>query len=44
MRNGTLVLNVTHGKEMEVEYEKTEIKDKTNEYQTAVSCQSVFFN
>jgi hypothetical protein len=32
MRNGTLVLNVTHGKEMEVEYEKTEIIDKINSF------------
>ena len=30
MRNGTLVLNVIHGKEMEVEYEKNEIIDKLN--------------
>ena len=30
MKNGTLVLNVIHGKEMEVEYEKTEIIDKIN--------------
>ena len=30
MRDGTLVLNVIHGKEMEVEYEKTEIIDKIN--------------
>ena len=28
MRDGTLVLNVIHGKEMEVEYEKNEIIDK----------------
>jgi len=32
MKNGTLVLNVTHGKEMEVEYEKTEIIDKINSF------------
>ena len=32
MRNGTLVLNVIHGKEMEVEYEKTEILDKINSF------------
>jgi hypothetical protein len=32
MKNGTLVLNVFHGKEMEVEYEKTEIKDKINSF------------
>ena len=30
MRNGTLVLNVIHGKEMEVEYEKKKIMDKIN--------------
>ena len=30
MRDGTLVLNVVHGKEMEVEYEKNEIMDKIN--------------
>ena len=32
MRNGTLVLNVLHGKEMEVEYEKNDIKDKINSF------------
>ena len=32
MRDGTLVLNVIHGKEMEVEYEKTEIIDKLNSF------------
>jgi hypothetical protein len=32
MSNGTLVLNVIHGKEMEVEYEKTEIIDKINSF------------
>ena len=32
MRDGTLVLNVIHGKEMEVEYEKTEIIDKINSF------------
>ena len=32
MRDGTLVLNVTHGKEIEVEYEKNEIKDKINSF------------
>jgi hypothetical protein len=32
MRNGTLVLNVIHGKEMEVEYEKHEIIDKINSF------------
>ena len=32
MRNGTLVLNVIHGKELEVEYEKREIVDKINTF------------
>ena len=32
MREGTLVLNVIHGKEMEVEYDKTEIIDKINSF------------
>ena len=32
MKDGTLVLNVIHGKEMEVEYEKTEIIDKINSF------------
>ena len=32
MREGTLVLNVIHGKEMEIEYEKTEIIDKINSF------------
>ena len=32
MREGTLILNVIHGKEMEVEYEKTEIIDKINSF------------
>ena len=32
MRNGTLILNVLHGKEMEVEYEKNNIKDKINSF------------
>ena len=32
MRDGTLVLNVIHGKEMEVEYSKTEIIDKINSF------------
>ena len=32
MREGTLVLNVVHGKEMEVEYEKQEIIDKINSF------------
>ena len=30
MKNGTLILNVTHGKEMEIEYEKKNIIDKIN--------------
>ena len=32
MRDGTLILNVIHGKEMEIEYEKKEIKDKINSF------------
>ena len=32
MRDGTLVLNVLHGKELEIEYEKTEIMDKINSF------------
>ena len=32
MRNGTLVLNVVHGKELEVEYKKNEIIDKINSF------------
>ena len=32
MRNGTLILNVIHGKEVEVEYEKNEIMDKINSF------------
>ena len=32
MKNGTLVLNVIHGKEMEVEYKKKEIIDKINSF------------
>ena len=32
MREGTLVLNVIHGKELEVEYEKNEIMDKVNSF------------
>ena len=32
MRDGTLVLNVLHGKEMEIEYEKKEIIDKINSF------------
>ena len=32
MKNGNLVLNVIHGKEMEIEYEKKEIKEKINSF------------
>ena len=32
MRDGTLVLNVIHGKEMEVEYAKRELIDKINSF------------
>jgi len=32
MRDGTLFLNVIHGKEIEVEYEKKEIIDKINSF------------
>ena len=32
MRNGTLFLTVIHGKEVEVEYRKSEIKDKINSF------------
>ena len=32
MRNGTLVLNVIHGKELEIEYAKKEIIDKINSF------------
>jgi len=32
MRNGTIVLNVTHGKELEVEYKKNDIIDKINSF------------
>ena len=32
MRDGTLVLNVIHGNELEVEYEKNEIIDKINSF------------
>ena len=32
MRGGTLVLNVIHGKEMKIEYEKKEIIDKINSF------------
>jgi hypothetical protein len=32
MRDGTLVLNVLHGKELEIEYKKREIIDKINSF------------
>ena len=32
MRDGTLVLNVIHGKEIEIEYQKNEIIDKINSF------------
>ena len=32
MKNGTLILNVIHGKELEIEYEKKEIMDKINSF------------
>ena len=32
MKDGTLVLNVLHGNEMKVEYEKNEIMDKINSF------------
>ena len=32
MRDGTLVLNVLHGKELEIEYEKKEIMDQINSF------------
>ena len=32
MRNGTLVINVLHGKELEIEYAKKEIIDKINSF------------
>ena len=32
MRDGTLILNVLHGKELEIEYEKKEIMDKINSF------------
>ena len=32
MKNGTLVLNVLHGKELEIEYSKKEIMDKINSF------------
>ena len=32
MKEGTLILNVIHGKEMDIEYSKVEIKDKINSF------------
>ena len=32
MKDGTLVLNVIHGKEMQVEYEKNQILDNINSF------------
>ena len=32
MKDGNLVLNVVHGKEIEIEYEKKEIMDKINSF------------
>ena len=32
MRDGTLILNVVHGKEMEIEYQKNEIIDQINSF------------
>ena len=32
MRDGTLILNVLHGKELEIEYEKKEIMDQINSF------------
>ena len=32
MKDGTLVLNVVHGKEVEIEYEKKTIVDKINSF------------
>jgi hypothetical protein len=32
MRDGTLILNVIHGEELEIEYEKREIIDKINNF------------
>ena len=32
MKEGTLVLNVVHGKELEIEYEKKTITDKINSF------------
>jgi|TARA_B110000438_G_scaffold292131_1_gene330031 hypothetical protein len=40
MNNGTLILNVLHGKELEVEYSKKEILDKINSF-FGYSCISV---
>ena len=37
MRDGTLILNVIHGKEMEIEYEKKEIIDKINSFFIIIS-------
>ena len=32
MRDGTLILNVIHGKEIDIEYKKSEIKDNINSF------------
>tara|TARA_Y100000591_G_C21388701_1_gene477094 strand:- start:35 stop:520 length:486 start_codon:yes stop_codon:yes gene_type:complete len=32
MKEGTLILNVIHGKELDIEYEKNEIMDKINSF------------
>ena len=32
MKNGNLVLNVIHGKELEIEYAKKDIMDKINSF------------
>ena len=32
MRNGTLIINVIHGKELEIEYQKNKIIDKINSF------------
>ena len=32
MKNGTLILNVLHGKELEIEYSKKEIIDNINSF------------
>ena len=32
MKDGTLILNVVHGKEIEIEYEKNKIMDKINSF------------